>query len=158
MVSSHAGFVLRCQPQVLPSERGFVNIETPDIVDRLSTSVSSEHEQVRFAEHNRVTISTTRCSSDNGYDHPLGSGISISQIEQIEIIRGQTTAYKKVKEQFKPYSNWGWRPCWQLFQLHTYLRWLRRRLPFGVSRPGNCLQPHEEMVRCPILQHDTIRC
>jgi hypothetical protein len=92
MIGSHTRFFLTCHPQVLPSERCFVHIEAPDIVDRLSSCVATEHEQIGFAENDSVAVSATRGSSDNGNNHPLGCCIAIPQVQEVQVVRGQTTA------------------------------------------------------------------
>ena len=93
MVSPHAWLIGACRAQLLPSERRFVNIETPDVIDRFRARVTTEYEQVRLAEYYCVAVPPAwRSPNDRDY-HPLGRSVTISQIEQVEIVGCQASTY-----------------------------------------------------------------
>lgn len=81
-----------------PWKRGFVNIQTPDIVDGFCARVAAKHKQIWLWEHNSVTIPSAWRLANNRHNHPLCCCITISQIEEIQIIRSQTATYKLIKK------------------------------------------------------------
>ena len=95
MVGTNARFVLRYDAKIFPSERSLVNIEAPDVVNGLRACVTAEDKQVRLAEDDTVTVAATGCATHNGHDHPLRGGITVPQIQQVKIVRGQATTCKK---------------------------------------------------------------
>ena len=86
MVCTHARFRFVLYSDVFPTERCLVYVQTPDIIDGLRACVPSENEQVGLAEHDSVTVATTRGASNHGNDHPLRCRVAIPQIEQIQVI------------------------------------------------------------------------
>ena len=93
MVGTHARFRFVLYSDVFPTERCLVYVQTPDIIDGLRASVPSKDEQIRLVEDKRVAVAPIRGSSDYWNNHPLCSSIAISQVEQVQIIRGQASSY-----------------------------------------------------------------
>ena len=93
MVCTHARFRFVLYSDVFPTERCLVYVQTPDIIDGLRASVPSKYEQIRLIEDKRVAVAPIRGSSDYWNNHPLCSSITISQVEQVQIIRGQASSY-----------------------------------------------------------------
>ena len=124
MVGSDTRLVSACNLQGIPGEWGLVNIEAPDIVDGLCSGVSSKDKEVWLAEDDGMAVSSSWGTADDWDAHPLGSLVSISKVQEIEFIGCQTTAYI--------IETWV-----SLRDGDTYLLWLLRRRPFGVSLLGN---------------------
>ena len=98
MIGAHARLLGARHPQIVPSEGRLVHVETPHVIDWLSASIATEDEQVRLAEHDRVAIATTWRLAHHRHDHPLGGRVTVSQVEQIKVIRSQTATYSKVQK------------------------------------------------------------
>lgn len=80
VISSYTWLVSTRSAQLFPSKWRFINVQAPDIIDWFCACVSSENEQVRLAEYNRMPVPPTWRSTDNWDNHPLGCSIAISQI------------------------------------------------------------------------------
>lgn len=78
--------------QLEPRERSLVHVEAPNIINRLSSSVASEYQQIWLVEYNGVAVAPSRRLANHWHDHPLGHLLSISQVKQVEIVRGQTAS------------------------------------------------------------------
>ena len=74
-----------------PREWRFINIQAPNVVDCLASSISREDEKIWFGKDNRMAISPTGCLTNNWDDHPLSQLITVPEIEKIQIVGGQTT-------------------------------------------------------------------
>ena len=91
MIGPYTWFFVTLHSELFPSERCFIHVQAPDIVDRFSACVAAEDDQVRLAENYRVPVPPARRAANHGNNHPLGCRIAIAQIKQVQIVRRQTT-------------------------------------------------------------------
>ena len=85
MVDSDAR-IISLSLEFSPGEWSFINIQTPDIVNWLSTGITTENEEIRLREDDSVAVPAFRSLANHRYYHPLGSLVSIPQVEQVQII------------------------------------------------------------------------
>jgi len=78
--------------KLIPTEGCTFNAETPNVVDWLSSGVSSIDEKVGLRENDSVTIATAWGRSYDWNDHPLCHVLAITHIEKVEIVRCETSA------------------------------------------------------------------
>lgn len=78
--------------EFVPAERSALDTQTPNIVDGLLSSVTTEDQKVRLAENDSVTVSAAGGATDHWHNHPLGHRLTITHIKQVQIVRGQGTS------------------------------------------------------------------
>ena len=74
-----------------PWERSFLNTETPYIIYCFLTSITTENEEVWFRKDNGVAISSSWSWADDRDDHPLSLVLTISHVEEVEIVTCETS-------------------------------------------------------------------
>ena len=67
--------------ELLPGEWCLVDVQTPDIVDRLGAGVATEDEKVGLVEHDGVTVSPPGRVTDDWDDHPLRHRLTVAQVQ-----------------------------------------------------------------------------
>ena len=75
-----------------PGERSLVHVQAPDVADRLSSSVSTENQQIWLVEHDGVAVPSARGLTNHRHDHPLSHGFSVSQVKEVQVVRGETAS------------------------------------------------------------------
>ena len=75
-----------------PWERCFINIQTPNVIDWLSACITAKYKEVRFRKYYCVAIASSWSSSNNRYDHPLCSLVTVSQVKKVKIVWCQTSS------------------------------------------------------------------
>ena len=75
-----------------PRKWSFLDTEAPDVVDSLLAGVASKDQKVRLREDDRVAVPSTRRGANNRNDHPLSLVFTVSHIEQVQVVRGETSA------------------------------------------------------------------
>jgi hypothetical protein len=80
MVSANTGLLVAGDFELSPRKGRFVHIQAPHVIHWLGASVSTEHQQVRLIEYDRVAIPAPRRLSNHWHNHPLCSLVAISEI------------------------------------------------------------------------------
>ena len=88
MVDSNLWHITRSL-ELQPREGSLINVEAPDITNRLGACITTEDKEVWLIEHDGVAISSAGSLTNDGNDHPLRHCFSVSQVKQIQIIRSQ---------------------------------------------------------------------
>ena len=91
VVGADTRSVLGYDAEVLPGEGSLVDIQAPNVVNGLRARIATEHQQVGLAEDDTVAVAAAGRAAHHWYDHPLSGGVTVSQIEQVEVVRGQAT-------------------------------------------------------------------
>jgi hypothetical protein len=86
---------LRCFPSTIklnPRERCLLNAEAPNVTDRFLSGITAKGKQMWLLEHDTVTISATWGRTYDWNNHPLRLLLTVSHIEEVQIVTRQTTA------------------------------------------------------------------
>jgi len=75
--------------ELVPREGRSFDTQAPNVINWLLAGVSTVDQKMRLGEDNCVSVSAAGSGSDHGHDHPLCHVLTVSHVEQVQIITCQ---------------------------------------------------------------------